>query len=134
MLVSAEYLHTAVFCFVAYIFPETVSQLPNGAAILTDIVVSFSLSSVSLGVTLFVHFHLYKEQQRKLEATREKTLHLSKVKSNFLENMRHEIRMPINIMLGMNEMILRESDSTGVKDNGLNVENAEKSLLLLERV
>jgi signal transduction histidine kinase len=33
-------------------------------------------------------------------------LDLSKIKSNFSVNMSHEIRSPINVILGMNEMIL----------------------------
>ena len=33
----------------------------------------------------------------------------NKAKSQFLANMSHEIRTPINAILGMNEMIIRES-------------------------
>ncbi len=38
-------------------------------------------------------------------------------KSDFLANMSHEIRTPINAMLGMNEMILRESRKSQSSDN-----------------
>ncbi|MBQ9564978.1 MAG: hypothetical protein IJU98_05265, partial [Synergistaceae bacterium] len=38
----------------------------------------------------------------------------SEAKSSFLSNMSHEIRTPINAVLGMNEMILRESGEQNV--------------------
>nr|MCR5358049.1 response regulator [Lachnospiraceae bacterium] len=56
-------------------------------------------------------------------------------KSDFLANMSHEIRTPINTMLGMNEMILRESRGAGsLKDIVIyasDVENAGRNLLAI---
>lgn len=48
-----------------------------------------------------MHGKLYEEKVSAESANR--------AKSDFLANMSHEIRTPINAMLGMNEMILRES-------------------------
>ena len=64
---------------------------------------------------------LHKEQQERSEQL-EEALELAKAamqqarransaKSEFLANMSHEIRTPINAVLGMNEMIIRESTS-----------------------
>ncbi|MCR4821822.1 MAG: response regulator [Treponema sp.] len=53
----------------------------------------------------------------------------SKAKSEFLSNMSHEIRTPINAVLGLNEMILRESSENAIIDYARDVENAGKSLL-----
>ena len=50
-------------------------------------------------------------------------------KSDFLANMSHEIRTPINAMLGMNEMIIRESDDHTILTYSENVKTAGKSLL-----
>lgn len=50
-------------------------------------------------------------------------------KSAFLSNMSHEIRTPINAILGMNEMILRESSDGGIKTYAENVKNAGNTLL-----
>lgn len=55
----------------------------------------------------------------------------SEAKSNFLANMSHEIRTPINAILGMNEMILRESKNDSVLGYAKDIENASKSLLAL---
>ena len=43
--------------------------------------------------------------------------------------MSHEIRTPINAVLGMNEMVLRESCSDTIKDYALNIQSAGKILL-----
>ncbi|MBQ7733660.1 MAG: response regulator [Synergistaceae bacterium] len=50
-------------------------------------------------------------------------------KSEFLANMSHEIRTPINAVLGMNEMIIRESTSPKITTYARNVESAGKNLL-----
>ncbi len=53
----------------------------------------------------------------------------SNAKSTFLSNMSHEIRTPINVVLGMNEMILRESAEPNVLEYSENIRIAGNSLL-----
>lgn len=53
----------------------------------------------------------------------------SRAKSDFLANMSHEIRTPINAVIGMNEMILRESDDDAILEYATNIKNASRSLL-----
>ena len=53
----------------------------------------------------------------------------SKAKSQFLANMSHEIRTPINAILGMNEMIIRESADEQIVEYATNVKQAGKALL-----
>ncbi|MBR2216457.1 MAG: response regulator [Selenomonadaceae bacterium] len=50
-------------------------------------------------------------------------------KSQFLSNMSHEIRTPINAVLGMNEMILRESTDETILEYAENVRVAGSNLL-----
>ena len=50
-------------------------------------------------------------------------------KSVFLSNMSHEIRTPINAVLGMDEMILRESSEKNVLEYAENIRAAGSSLL-----
>ena len=50
-------------------------------------------------------------------------------KTNFLANMSHEIRTPITAVLGMNELILRESREKEIRQYARNVDGAAKSLL-----
>ncbi|MCR5746173.1 MAG: response regulator [Lachnospiraceae bacterium] len=55
----------------------------------------------------------------------------SKAKSRFLAQMSHEIRTPINVVLGMNEMILREAEDENVVDYAQNIDAAGTTLLAL---
>ncbi|WP_052169834.1 ATP-binding protein [Pseudobutyrivibrio ruminis] len=53
----------------------------------------------------------------------------SKAKSQFLASMSHEVRTPINAILGMNEMIIRESSDEQIVEYATNVKQAGKALL-----
>ncbi|MBE7003158.1 MAG: response regulator [Ruminococcaceae bacterium] len=64
---------------------------------------------------------LVEESQRAIAA--------SEAKSSFLSNMSHEIRTPINAVLGMNEMILRESEDQNVLAYSESIKTAGNTLL-----
>ena len=53
----------------------------------------------------------------------------NKAKSDFLADMSHEIRTPINAILGMNEMILHESEEKSTLDYASNIKSAGDTLL-----
>ena len=53
----------------------------------------------------------------------------NRAKSSFLANMSHEIRTPINAVLGMDEMILRESGESQVRSYAKDIETAGRTLL-----
>ncbi|MBR3246941.1 MAG: response regulator [Clostridiales bacterium] len=53
----------------------------------------------------------------------------NKAKSDFLADMSHEIRTPINAVLGMNEMILRESKDDNILEYSSNIKSAGNTLL-----
>ena len=52
-------------------------------------------------------------------------------KSRFLAGMSHEIRTPINAVLGMDEMILRESDDKNIRGYATDIMSAGRTLLAL---
>ncbi|MBO4335906.1 MAG: response regulator [Desulfovibrio sp.] len=52
-------------------------------------------------------------------------------KSAFLANMSHEIRTPVNAIMGMNEMIMRESDNPKLNDYAYNIKQASETLLAI---
>ncbi len=66
-----------------------------------------------------------------LKAASDTALAASKAKSQFLAQMSHEIRTPINAVLGMNEMILRESKTKTILDYATNIQSAGRTLLTL---
>ncbi len=72
-----------------------------------------------------------KEERDTLVDKSERAVAASEAKSAFLSNMSHEIRTPINAVLGMNEMILRESDDDHIISYANTIRSAGNSLLAL---
>ena len=69
------------------------------------------------------------KQSRKLHT--ESSREADPVKDEFLANMSHELRSPINAILGMDEMILRESRDDTVTKYALSIQSAGRTLLAL---
>ena len=69
-----------------------------------------------------------KERERLIDMS-ERAMAASEAKSSFLSNMSHEIRTPINAVLGMNEMILRESGEENVLEYAESIRTAGNTLL-----
>ena len=53
----------------------------------------------------------------------------NKAKSDFLANMSHEIRTPMNAIIGMDEMILRETKDSSIRRYALDIRSAGRTLL-----
>lgn len=71
----------------------------------------------------------YKQQMLRLE--KQAADEASEAKSRFLADMSHEIRTPINAIIGMNEMILRETDSKDILGYSQNIRQSGHNLLQL---
>ena len=65
------------------------------------------------------------------EEARQDAIAANAAKGKFLAHMSHEIRTPINAVLGMDTMILRETDDMTVKEYALDIQNAGQNLLSL---
>lgn len=65
------------------------------------------------------------------DAARYEALAANEAKGKFLAHMSHEIRTPINAVLGMDEMILRESTEPNIKDYAMDIYTAGQTLLSL---
>ena len=72
-------------------------------------------------------------EKAKEEAERAKEIaqQANRAKSDFLANMSHEIRTPINAVLGMDEMILRESTNPQILEYASDIKQAGSMLLSL---
>ena len=86
-----------------------------------------------LGLTILLIFVVMQQVDdlRTVGVEKQKAIDMSEAKSDFLASMSHEIRTPINSILGMNEMILRESRDESITDYARTVDSSGKMLLML---
>ena len=71
------------------------------------------------------------EAGRQMKESSDAAIAAGKAKGRFLAHMSHEIRTPINAVLGMNEMILRESGDGKIIEYAENIRTAGAKLLAI---
>ncbi|MEZ3495152.1 MAG: response regulator [Lachnospiraceae bacterium] len=74
---------------------------------------------------------LLEKANKDADLARHEALAANEAKGKFLAQMSHEIRTPINAVLGMDEMILRESKEQNVREYAMDIYTAGQSLLSL---
>ena len=121
------FLQTAFYiavCIFTYNHPEYAREFETPWNQFCNQLAGIFLSSVGIALIFIFYIREYRKQQRIAEES-------SKAKSILLANISHEIRTPINMLLGMNEMILRESENSKINEYAQNVANAGQHLLFM---
>ena len=116
------------FYFTFFIFiVVTIPQLVTGQEF-NDLTFIFSVSVVAL------YFTTESQDSKLLNdliKSKEKVEETNKAKTEFLTNMSHKIRTPMNTILGFSESLLRENNLTkeSIKDDVTNIHSASIELL-----
>ncbi|MCR5206384.1 MAG: response regulator [Lachnospiraceae bacterium] len=119
-----QIVYYAGVCVFGYRHPEYITQFDTAEAQFADQLVGILFSSIGIAVIFLFYIAEYRKQQRVAEES-------SKAKSTLLANISHEVRTPINMLLGMNEMIMRESEDAQINEYAQNVDNAGQHLLFM---
>ncbi len=94
-----------------------------------DSVLSIVLINMLLGILLIFVTMIYTAEKERAEEQTRKIEELTRARSRFFSNMSHEIRTPINTIIGLDEMILRETESEEVAEDARNIQAAGRLLL-----
>lgn len=91
------------------------------------------LGMTSVGLMILLHFNLLvlRAFNRKLEVAAIAANQANEAKSQFLSTMSHDIRTPMNAIVGMNEMILRNSHDEEILTYANNIKMAGTTLLAI---
>lgn len=103
----------------------------SGVVALVFWVFGLMLLLFALGVIYLLSAEEKVRESDALRQAKKEAEKASLAKSEFLANMSHEIRTPINAVIGMNEMLLRETKDTALRTYAENIKRASHSLLLL---
>ena len=89
------------------------------------------LGIAGVGLFVLLHFNIFvlTSYNRKLAVAAEAANQANEAKSHFLSTMSHDIRTPMNAIIGMNEMILRDSREDGTLMYAKSIRTAGNTLL-----
>ena len=85
--------------------------------------------SVGLVILLIYNFIVLMTFNRKLSEAAQQANQANEAKSHFLSTMSHDIRTPMNAILGLNEMVLRDSRDETITGYSENIRTAGNTLL-----
>ena len=95
-----------------------------------SMIFSSAVIIVTMVVIFILYFRLSQQQMKRLDETKQEAIHASRAKSDFLSSMSHDIRTPMNAIIGMTEIAMKNiDDNTRVKDCLEKVRLSSKHLL-----
>ncbi len=117
--------------WIGYTYPATVTEFSRKEAFFDSY---FTLIIVGVIMTALLSYQatlFYRENER-VSRQKKEIEELNRSQSRFYSSMSHEIRTPINSILGLNEVILRQSDASDEIINDASIiQGAGKMLLAL---
>ncbi len=128
---ACNFIVVTVCWWIGYTHPETITEFSRKEAFFDSF---FTLIIVGIVMTALLSYQatlFYRENER-VNKQKKDIEELSRSQSKFFSSMSHEIRTPINSILGLNEVILRQSDASDEIINDANIiQGAGKMLLAL---
>ena len=110
------------------VLDETISDM--GKTRMSGMLAALAILTGALLVVFFLFLRMARQQMDKLEAAREEAVAANRAKSEFLSNMSHDIRTPMNAIVGMTEIAMEHIDEKErVEDSLKKISLSSKQLL-----
>lgn len=121
-----------IFCFILKKWMESVMP-ETGSTMALQLIAAFAglLMLLILGTIIVFRVESRAKEEEISRVIRAAEDKANRAKSDFLANMSHEIRTPINAILGMNEMVMRETEKESIRGYSKKIQNASQALLSL---
>lgn len=114
-----------------YYHPEAIIPMDSRAAAFVDSIFAVLATGLAVGIILKTQMKMFAIERSVAQKQQEELEKISDSKNSFFASMSHEIRTPINTIVGLNEMILRETQESETKEYARNIQSASKMLLNL---
>lgn len=124
---------SAIFVSSAFFLGGGLDLIRSLTILIGDFAVYTRIAAALSGFIYFISamVQLYTQEMNMVKENLETAQAASIAKDQFLANMSHEIRTPINGILGMNEMILKDSKEPVILEYASDIKRAGTSLLTL---
>ncbi len=86
---------------------------------------------VCMGIVICFRIKKQDEDKNEFYKIIDALVEAEQSRDDFLANISHEIRTPVNTICGMSELALREKDAEKIRDNIFDIRDAGRSLMLL---
>lgn len=131
VLVVIEELVILSSYYMAFHHPEIVHS-PSNVYVYETSLISIVLITIVCSLLITLLTRLYQKENKIVSEQKIKIEEMSQAQNRFFSNISHEIRTPINTIIGLNEMILREEHiSDEVSEDAKNIQAASRMLLAL---
>lgn len=114
-----------------YFHPEMIVPMDSRTVFFIDSFFAISTVGVTGGSLIKSYIAMYDRARKQSESQKAEMEEMGKYKDTFFANVSHEIRTPINSIIGLNEMILRENPSEEIAEYVRSAQVASEMLLSL---
>lgn len=108
---------------------SVVAERISSLSLMTLLVFGLLLVLFCIGTLYMFNVSAKARESDELREAKQIAEEANKSKSRFLANMTHELRTPINVILGMDEMILREAVEEEIRERAMDIKSASQILL-----
>ncbi|MBR5376725.1 MAG: DegV family EDD domain-containing protein [Lachnospiraceae bacterium] len=131
VMLSLIVLMSFAFFGIAYYYPQLVYHHSKEVFYLDTLLSILLVGGVCFSMTWFQN-QVFMEENQRARKEAERAEELTRAQNRFFSSMSHEIRTPINSILGLNELILRDTGNPDeISRDASGIQGAGKMLLAL---